>query len=165
MKNFLAAALFALLLVGCDKSNPIENSASSDALFGEETMYKTTITSEDEMVRMHGNGPAHDSLRHGRMLGHLKRYVRLTDVQMDSVKVYAITLFNTMKGIRTQVRDSLITRAQARELVKGARDQFVSSIRAILTTEQVTKFDEWVKKFWNKHPRRHGHGGRGGPRP
>ncbi len=155
-------ALFALLLVGCDQSNPVEQNYLSDALYGEESMYKATITTEAELSVMKGEGSAHDSVRHGRMLGHLKTYLELTDAQFDSAKVYAGTMFETLKNIRTQVHDSVITRAEAKVLVVEARAEFVASIKLILTADQIVKFERWVTEFWNKHPRRHGHGGRGG---
>lgn len=160
MKNFLAAALFGLLLVGCDKSTPIESEANSDALYGEETMYKTTIVSDNELVTMQGNGPAHDSIRHGRMLGTLKRYVGLTDEQFDSVKVYAKTLFESLKEIRVQVHTGVITKEEAKIAVGNARAKFVASVKLILTAEQQTKFNEWIVKFWNRHHHRRGPGGR-----
>ncbi len=162
MKQFFAALMVTLVLIGCDTTGPSEQSAETAALYGEETMYTTTVSTEAELQMMHGNGPGHDSIRHGRMLGHIKMFVGLTDEQFDSVKVYAETMFLTLKDIRTKVRDSVITRDQARELVVAARLQFVASIKLILTADQLVKFEEWVTKFWNKHPRRGGHGGRGG---
>jgi hypothetical protein len=162
MKHFLAAAVFALILVGCDQSNPVENSTGGEALYSEASMYKMTIMSDTEIEQMQGNGPGHDSLRHGRMLGHLKTVVGLTDVQFDSVKVYAQTMFVALNDIRSQVHDSLITREQAQVRVAEVRAQFVASITAILTTDQLAKFEEWVANFWNKPPHRRGPGGRGG---
>lgn len=163
MKQIIVAVLFAFVLVGCDNSNPADDTANSEAMYGEETMYKTTISTDNEISLMQGNGPGHDSIRHGRMLGHLKRFVGLTDVQFDSVKVYAQTLFVTLKGIHTQFHDSLITREEARELVKAAREQFVVTVKTILTEDQVAKFDEWVTKFWNRPPHRGGKPGGRGP--
>lgn len=162
MKQIFAALMVALVLIGCDTTGPSEQSVETAALFGEETMYTSAVSTEAELQMMNGNGPAHDSIRHGRMLGHIKMYVGLTDAQFDSVKSYAATMFLTLKDIRKQVHDSLITRDQARELVVAARLQFVTSIKVILTPDQLVKFEEWVTKFWNKHPRRGGHGGRGG---
>ncbi len=162
MKNILVAAIFALLLVGCDRSNPVESDNTSDALYSETTMYNTAVSSDAELVGLQADGVAHDSIRHGRMLGHLKVFVGLSDEQFDSVKVYAQTMFLSLKDIRTQVHDSLITKEQARELVKASRDQFVTSVKSILTGDQIAKFERWITNFWSKHPRRHGHGGHGG---
>jgi hypothetical protein len=162
MKHFLIAGLFALLLVGCDKSNPVEQNSTGEALYSEKTMYKTTVSTDVELSQMQGNGPAHDSLRHGRMLGHLKIFLGLTDAQYDSVKVYAQTVFLALQDIRTQVHDSVITRDQARELVIAVRSQFIASVKLILTPDQIIKFDEWVSHFWNRPPHHRGPGGRGG---
>ena len=157
--------MFALLMVGCDNSTSVDTtSAAGEALFSEESMYKTVTSTDDDLAQMHGEGPVHDSLRHGRMLGHLKVHLGLTDEQFDSVKVYAKSMFLTLKDIRDQVHDSLITREQARELVTAARTQFVASIKLILTEEQLIKLEDWITNFWNRPPhRRHGHRGPGGP--
>ncbi|NUN71177.1 MAG: hypothetical protein HUU02_15860 [Bacteroidetes bacterium] len=162
MKNLLAAALFALILVGCDNSSPVEADQNSDALYSETSMLKTTQATDDEIRANHGSGPMHDSLRHARMLNHLKTYVGLSDAQFDSVKIYAQTLFAALNDIRTQVKDSTITRDEAKELVVAARAQFVASVTLIITEEQTALFTEWVEKFWNKKPGRKGPGGRGG---
>lgn len=163
MKNLLAAALFALILVGCDNSSPIEADQNGDAMYSETSMYKTTQATDNEIQTSQGNGPAHDSLRHARMLNHLKTYVGLTDAQFDSVHVYALTLFTTLNDVRTQVKDSIITRDQAKELVVAARAAFIASVTAIITEDQLTLFNEWVVKFWNKPAGRKGPGGKGGP--
>lgn len=162
MRHTIVAALFALLLVGCDNSNPVETETTSEAMFGVESMYRVATATDVQYVEIQKNGTGHDSVRHGRMLGHLKTYVGLTDVQFDSVKAYAETMFLTLKDIRTQVHDSLITREEAHALVVAAREQFVASIRLILTDEQLVLFEQWITNFWNKPPHRRGHGGRGG---
>jgi hypothetical protein len=162
MKSIFAALMMALLVVGCDNSNPVDERSDSQAMFGEETMYKTAISTDTELEQMQGNGPGHDSLRHGRMLGHLKMFVGLTDVQFDSVKVYAQTMFVGLNEIRSQVHDSLITREEAKVLVTAVRAQFIASVTAIITADQTAKFEEWVANFWNKPPHRKGPGGRGG---
>jgi len=169
MKKIFAVALFALLLVGCDKSNPTDTTtASSSAVeFSETSMLKMTVLQVDDIIiTTTADSVCHDSLRHGRMLNSLNIHLGLTPEQFDSVKVYGITLFNTLKDIRQQVKDSLITKIQARELVKAARDQFIASVQSILTTEQLVKFNKWVVRFWNKAGHRgggpRGHGGPGG---
>jgi hypothetical protein len=173
MKKIFAVALFALLLVGCDKSNPTDTTtASSSAVeFSETSMLKMTILQVDDIIiTTTADSVCHDSLRHGRMLNSLNIHLGLTPEQFDSVKVYGVTLFNTLKDIRQQVKDTLITKIQARELVKLARHQFIASVQSILTTEQLVKFDRWVVRFWNKDGHRGGgprgqggrHGGSGG---
>ncbi len=159
MKNLLVLFVVALMYVGCDKSNPIDNIVNGDVAYSEESMYKTTVSTEDELVQMRGVGSAHDSLRHGKMLGTLKRYVGLTDEQFDSVKVYAKTLFESLKEIRVQVHAGVITREEAKIAVGNARAKFVASVKLILTAEQQTKFNEWIVKFWNRHHHRRGPGG------
>ncbi|MBI2429988.1 MAG: hypothetical protein HYV29_14560 [Ignavibacteriales bacterium] len=164
MKNIFAFIVAALLLVGCDNNSPVEPTVSStDIEFSETSMYKTAVATDEELVRLCADSVAHDSLRHGRMLGSLQWYVGLSDAQVESVKVYGKSLFEVLQNIRLQVKDSTITRDEARTLVQAARDQFVASVKSILTEDQITKFEEWIVKFWNKHHRRgHGRGGRGG---
>lgn len=162
MKNIFAVVVVALLLVGCDKNNPVDQTASSSEVeFSETSMYKTAVATDEELVRLCADSVAHDSLRHGRMLGSLRWLVGLSDAQVESVKVYGKSLFESLQDIRAQVKDSTITRDEARTLVQAARDQFIASVRSILTEDQITKFEEWIVKFWNKHHHRRGHG-RGG---
>lgn len=163
MKFTLTAVLVTLFIAGCDRNNPVESSSvPADVEFSELSMYKTTVaTTDQEMTQLRESNMFHDSLRHGKMLGTLKRYVGLSEAQMESVKVYAKTLFDALHNIRRQVHDSTITKEQARALVVAARDQFIASVKTILTEEQVAKFDEWIVKFWNKR-HQHGHRGRGG---
>jgi hypothetical protein len=169
MKNILFAALAAAVLIGCDNSNPADASMPADAEYSETSMYKTTVASQTEAIQLQSKNMFHDSHRHGRMLGTLKRHVQLTEAQFESVKVYGTTLFEEIQAIRSQVQDSLITREEALELVIAAREQFLLSVKSILTEEQIALFDEWILRFWNKHhgrpPGRGHHQGPGGGRP
>lgn len=172
MEKIFAVVLFALLLVGCDKSNPTEavTSTSSSVSFSETSMLKMTIPKVDDIViTTTADSVCHDSLRNGRMLDSLYVHLGLTTEQYDSVKVFGSILFVTLQDIRQQVKDTLITKIEARDLVKSARDQFIASVLSILTVEQLPLFDKWILKFWNNTghkggPRGHGgrHGGHGG---
>lgn len=175
MKNLFVAGLFALLLIGCDKSNPsgaaadaASLSSANDVAFSENSMYSAVVASnveftmaDDDSVICDSLHPERDSLYHfGRMLGSLKHVTGLTNAQFDSVKIYAQTLFDTLHSIHAQVRDSSITKAEARVLVQAARDQFIASVRSILTADQLVQLDEWALRFWNRHHehgRGHGH--------
>jgi len=164
MKKIFAVVLFALLLVGCDKSNPTgTTTASSSAVaFSETSMLKMTVgTVDDIVVTTKDDSVCHDSLRNGRMLDSLNIHLGLTAEQFDSVKVYGAVLFATLKDIRQQVKDTLITKMQARELVKAARDLFIASVQSILTIDQLVIFDVWVIRFWDKAGHRGGHGRHG----
>ena len=179
------AGIFALLLAGCDRSNPTGIAANDSqstistgsVLFSETSMY-TEVTSDDSIPSMcdsstrdslrHFNDSLHhanDSLRQVRMLGLLRDSLGLSADQYDSILVYVQTLSTTLDTIRVQVHDGLITRDQARDLVKAARDQFVASVESILTNDQLTLFDTWLIHFWDcNHHRRGGPEGHGGPR-
>jgi hypothetical protein len=164
MKKIFAVVLFALLLVGCDKSNPTDTTASSSSAvpFSEISMLKMTVPTVDNIVvTTKADSVCHDSLRNGYMLETLKLHLGLTVVQFDSVKIYGATLFATLKDIRKQVKDTIITRLQARDLVKAARDQFITSVQSILTTEQLALFDSWIVRFWNNEGLWGGHRGHG----
>lgn len=169
MKYALAVTLMLIALVGCEQSNPAEATSPADVEYNELSMYKTTVAAQNDVELLQRQNTYHDSLRHGRMLGTLIRYVGLNDAQIESVKVYGGILFETLKGIRAQVHDSLITREEARNLVIAAREQFIASVRSILTEEQSEKLDQWIVKFWNKQhgrpPGRRGPHGPGGGRP
>ncbi|MFA6456115.1 MAG: hypothetical protein WCW40_04775 [Bacteroidota bacterium] len=171
MRSIFAALLAAILVVGCDQSNPIDSSASGtqgEAMFSELSMAKTahaTLVLEDASTD--NETCPHDSLRNHHMLDSLKAHLSLTESQFDTVKVFAATLISTLHDIRSQVEAKTITRDSARVLVKAARDLFVLSVKSILTAQQTSLFETWLMRYWNRPPHhRHGHGrpgGHGGP--
>ncbi len=174
MKQFLAVLAFALILIGCDKGNPIDANDSydmSEATFSELSMYKTTqAATAAEIICADSGRHLHDSLRNAYMLDSLKAYLSLTDEQFAQVQGFGATLFATLADIRSQVQAKAIKPDSAMILVQIARDQFVTSVKSILTEEQKTLFDAWLTKHWNKpihgregKPGRGGKGHRGGP--
>lgn len=170
MKNLFVVGMLALLLIGCDKNNPTAASTTSttasNVAFGETSMYKTVVATDSQLVVMEKDSVAHDSLHHGRMLGLLKNFLGLTDAQFDSVKIYGQILFGSLKEIRTLYHTGLISEDSAHVLVKIARDQFIASIRSILTVDQSAKLDAWLTIFWEDHDGEHegddDHGNHGG---
>ena len=179
MKSIVAALIVAFVVIGCDKSGPVDSSTTyvqDEAMFSELSMAKTSGA-----VTVADGGPSdsivcpHDSLRNQHMLDSLKAFLTLTDAQFDSVRVYGATLFATLEGIKAQIDAKTITRDSAQALVKAARDLFVVSVKNILTADQLTIFEKWLTNFWNRPPLRgipggrghdgrgHGHGGPGGP--
>lgn len=172
MKSILAALMITLLVVGCDQSSPVDSNsdlAQQEATFSELSMYNTTqAPSTVQIITADSGRQFHDSLRNMRMLDSLKAYLSLTDEQFTSVKTYGATLFATLADIRNQVMSKTITREEAKTLVIAARDQFVTSVKSILTADQLTLFTTWLEKHWNKPPHRgvpggrKGHGGPGG---
>lgn len=167
MKITFAAMLMALMIVGCDKSSPIDTAGTSatqtEATFGELTMLKTTLTTGSIQIVTADTGICtHDSLRNAHMLDSLKAYLALTDEQFVSVKGFGTTLFATLGEIRGQVIAKTITRDSAQVLVVAARDKFVADVKSILTAAQLTSFETWLTKHWNKPPHRGVPGGRGG---
>ena len=167
MKKLFGFALFALLVVGCDKSNPtntttFSTTTSATVAFSETSMLKMAVETVDGLViTTKDDSVCHDSLRNSYLLDSLKIHLGLTAEQFDSVKVYGTVLFATLKDIRHQVKDTLITKMQARELVKAARDLFIASVQSILTIDQLVIFDAWVIRFWDKAGHRGGHGRHG----
>ncbi len=170
MRLTFAAMLMALMVIGCDKSGPVGMDTGTDqaieATYGEMTMLKTTETAGSIQVIIADTGiVAHDSLRNTRMLDSLKAYLALTDEQFASLKGFGTKLFTTLGEIRLQVISHTITRDSAKTLVIAARAEFIASVKSILTEAQLTLFDAWLAKHWNKPPfrGRGGHGGPGGP--
>jgi hypothetical protein len=114
-------------------------------------MYKTTqAATAAEIVCADSGRHLHDSLRNAYMLDSLKAYLTLTDEQFAKVQEFGSTLFSTLADIRSQVQARTIKPDSAMTLVKIARDEFVASVKSILTEEQTTLFDEWLVKHWNK---------------
>lgn len=169
MKYLFVAGLFALVIAGCDRNNPTavssDNSpstlSSGNVAFSESVMVTNVVTSDPALIMCDSSSRdsvrhivdslrhTEDSLRQVRMLGLLKDSLGLSDAQIDSIKLYAQTLSSTLESIHAQVRDSSITRDQAVEMVKAARDQFIASIQSVLTADQLALFDRWIYHFWN----------------
>lgn len=172
MKNLLAALLLALLVIGCDRSSPVDASAStatqSEAVFSETSMLKAVLPTGSiaDVVADTGVRPPHDSLRNVYMLDSLKAYLGLTDEQFTQLQGFGATLQTTLADIKTQVDAKTITRDSAKVLVGLARATFVDSVKSILTADQLTSFETWLTKYWDRKPIRGvpgGHGGHGGP--
>ncbi len=180
MKQLIAVLAFALVLIGCNNSNPIDSSSydQSEATYSELSMYKTTQAATAAEIVYSGSGKhIHDSLRNAYMLDSLKLYLSLTTEQFTKVQEFGTKLFAALADIRSQVHARTIKPDSAMTLVKIARDEFVASVKSILTEEQVTAFDKWLAKHWNRPlhgregkpgrgPGGKGHrGGHGGGRP
>lgn len=179
MRYFLVAGIVALLLAGCDRSNPAAATANDSqstittgsVLFSESSMVNTVVsddsiptmcdsTTRDSLHHLYDSlHHVNDSLRQVRMLGLLKDSLGLSADQYDSILVYVHTLSATLDTIRAQVHGGLITRDQARDLVKAARDQFIASVESVLTADQLTLFDRWLIHFWDCNHHRHGEPG------
>ena len=173
MKLILGAVLAALLFAGCERSNPLDGQSSgstavdqastlsllkSDAPYGEMTMYVAAVKQALTAAERTDTGICvHDSLRHEHMLDSLIAHLGLSSAQADSVKAYGAALLASLKEIRTFVDSGTITRDSAMTLVKATREQFVASVKSILTADQLVLFDAWLQKFWIRPP--HGHGG------
>lgn len=167
MKYFLFALVLSVVLVGCSKNNPVETSSDAtvqaDAMFGEQSMVNVaTASSVNGVLVADSGGCVHDSLRNQHMLDSLKAYLTLTDEQFVQLQQLGTTLFSTLKDIRAQVKAGTITRDSAKVLVTASRDQFVASVKLILTTEQLALFETWITDYWNK-PIGHGGGRHHGP--
>lgn len=167
MKSLIFAS-FLLLITGCSFDSPTES--MTDVLYSEDSMVYTATSASADFSMMSGSFHAHDSLKHMRMFQKLKDYVGLTDTQVAQVKVFADTLFSRLKAIKQTGRRDSLSRDSVKSLVKLERDNFINSVKSILTADQLVKFEEWITKFWdNKNGlwrprghRGHGHGGHGG---
>lgn len=172
MKKLLAVIAIGIMLAGCSKDNPVDSgvtgSVQTEAMFSETSMYNTTLAvSSSGGFLADTGGCVHDSLRNLHMLDSLKVYLSLTDDQFTSLQSIGTTLFTRLTEIRGMVKDGTISRDSSRTLVKIARDEFVASVKLILTADQITLFDTWITLYWNKPEGGHGghgggHGGHGG---
>ena len=186
MKNIFVVLFFAVMLVGCDRSNPTDSTMSStgtDVPFSEVSMLKTATvaTTLCDSLSLPPAGPVHDSLRNVQLLDSLIKYVSLNSAQTDSVKLYAKTMLDALKALHLQAqnvdhrrdslrahpggipKDSIMLTVDSLQLqVKIIRNQFVASVKSILTPDQVILFDVWITKFWDDGKHRGGLGGFGG---
>lgn len=160
MKQILAAILALVIVAGCERSGPTDSASSQTSVaaqsigtFGEVSMYKMAVTSAADIAPAEIEIQAHDSLKNNAMLDSLKVYLALTDEQITLLKAAGTTLFTALEDIRTQVQAKAVTPDSALVLVKAARDQFVASVKTILTADQLVKFEEWLTLYWNKTPK------------
>ena len=155
-KMFFFVAI-SLLTIGCKDENLIGINGANDDFFSENSMLNSVFTtSSNTSSQTTGNSPSvmvHDSTRNHRMWQHLKRYLELTDVQVDSIKIYAGVLKTELIAIRDRVKSGEITREDAKVLVKAARLVFVEDVKSVLTDTQKVKFDRWLVRFWHRHGR------------
>lgn len=151
MKQLITLSLLALFSVGCEKSNPIQTNATADVAYSEQTMFKATQSTDTQISSTQTVNPEYDSTRHIGMLGMLKFNLGLNNSQMDSIAIFGKTMYDALKEIRTKVHTGQLTKDQARQQVKLVRDAFITSVRTILTAEQVIKFDNWITQFWDMH--------------
>ncbi len=171
MKQILAAILALVLVAGCERGGPTDSASSqtsvaaqSTGTFGEVSMYKMAVTSAADIAPAEIEIQAHDSLKNNAMLDSLTVYLALTDGQVTLLKAAGTTLFTALENIRTQVQAKAVTPDSALVLVKAARDQFVASVKTILTADQLVKFEEWLTLYWNKTPKAPRRPHIGGPR-
>lgn len=166
MKKYLVLFALVLFIAGCTKDTPVEagdysTSSVSEATYSTNSMLNTTtsLMKAGQLVADSG-GCVHDSLRNMHMLDSLKVYLSLTDDQFNSLQQIGTALFTKLTDIRAQVMAHTITRDSSKTLVNAARAEFVTAVKAILTTDQQTLFDTWLTLFWNDP--KPGHGGHGG---
>lgn len=159
MRVFLLAAAMALLVVGCDKTNPSDQLSDAD-MFSEESMlnYATASTGDPGLQSI--NGGMHNGPRQGKMIRHLTRFLELSDEQAETVRQMGDAMFAELSGIRDSVIAGELTREEARPLVESLREQFMDGLRLLLTPTQQDKLDEWMQHKWERgHQRRHRFGG------
>ena len=159
MRSLLGLMLIAVLFAGCSKNNPVgtdsASSSSSTAAYSAVSMYKTA---GDSTATTDSSVCTHDSLRNVHMLDSIKVYLSLSDSQYVLLQTIGDTLFAQLKAIRTLAKSNQISRDSSHVLVDAARAQFVASVQAILTTDQLTLFTTWITLYWDKA----GIGGAGG---
>ncbi len=151
MKALFALMIIAVMFAGCSKNNPVSTDSASissgEAAYSAVSMYKvagdSTATTDTTVC-------PHDSLRNVNMLVSLKTYLTLSDEQFTLVQGFGDTLFAQLKAIRTTVKSHGISKDSSHVLVDAARAQFVASVQAILTTDQLTLFTTWLSLYWVK---------------
>ena len=160
MKQFLAAVLALVIVAGCERSGPTDSASSQTSVaaqsigqFGEVSMYMMTVTSTVDITPAEVEIQPYDSLKNNAMLDSLTVYLALTGDQVILLKAAGTTLFTALEDIHAQVTANTLTPDSALVLVKAARDQFVASVKAFLTADQLVRFDQWLILYWNKTPK------------
>jgi protein CpxP len=116
----------------------------------------TTTTTTTTTVAPEQRGPGPGRGGGEWMMQALTERVGLNADQTAKVKA----IFQKQREAGQPVRDDAsLTREQKREKMRAMREESNKEIRALLTPEQQTKFDEFLKEMQQRRPG----GGRGGP--
>lgn len=140
------------------------------AVFGMWRMNQAQIDSDKENLKqqriaagmpmgmppgMPGGMPMDPKLMQARMLDRLTRDLTLTDAQKEQVRTIQAS---TMPQIHALFEDRTLPEEQKREKIRSLHEEQDKKIKAILTSEQQSRFEEM-------RSRRGGPGGPGGPPP
>jgi uncharacterized protein YcfL len=68
MKNLFAVIVAAFVLVGCDRSNPVDSGSTTDVAYSEQSMVLMTQSTNLPAVALDSSGTCYDTTRHGRIL-------------------------------------------------------------------------------------------------
>jgi hypothetical protein len=109
-----------------------------------------------------GKSAPSDSARNVAALDSLKTYLSLSDSQFVLLKAIDDTLTSQLKAIQVRIADRQVTLDSARVLIDNAQAQFVASVKAVLTADQIKLFTTWLTLYPEK-PQGGGWGCPGGP--
>jgi Spy/CpxP family protein refolding chaperone len=84
-----------------------------------------------------------------RMIRELVAALNLTDEQKTTTRTLTLTMVSRLMEIRVAFRAQEITREQAVEQIRQARQTFMRSFTAILTPAQAEALERWKQRQWN----------------
>ena len=84
-----------------------------------------------------------------RMIRELVAALNLTEEQKNTTRTLTLALVSNLMETRVAFRAQEITREQAVEQIRQARQTFMRSFTAILTPDQVNALERWKQRQWN----------------
>jgi hypothetical protein len=97
-----------------------------------------------------------------RQMEELKEGLQLSDDQEKQVREIITAGFETMRKSREEMMDGGGDREAMREKMQKMREEQTAKIKAVLSEEQFTKYEQ-IQKERRERMRQNGFGGQGGP--
>ena len=139
---------FALLinLTACKES--FKEDTNDEVVFSQAMMENTVFSTANPFMGTTNNtmfGPEQQL----QMIRDLVAALNLTDEQKQTTRTLTLSLFTSLIETRTAFQAQQITREQAVEQIRQARQTFMRSFSAILTPTQLTALERWKQRYWN----------------
>lgn len=143
MKTFRIASLCGILFFGV---SAVGCGAADTAVASDTGADVTSVTGSDVASGQLGLAEGEDAVKAERAgdrrhdLSRLTELLGLTSDQAAQIATIAQETRDALSALRQQVRDGGLTRAEAHAQAKALRDQQKAQIEALLTAEQLAKF-------------------------
>jgi Spy/CpxP family protein refolding chaperone len=142
----LFAIALLISLTACQESF-IEDT-NDEVVFSQAMMENTVFSTGNPFMGSTHNGMFGPD-QQLRMIRELVAALNLTDEQKTTTRTLTLTMVSRLMEIRVAFRAQEITREQAVEQIRQARQTFMRSFTAILTPAQAEALERWKQRQWN----------------